>query len=88
MSLDEIYECLQTFYYDERVNDYLRRVENEQLGYLFSSLEVSPDGNSIFLVIDLLDNMKEFVGLYKQLSSVGDQVDHIRPENALFNFRP
>jgi hypothetical protein len=38
VTLDEIYECLQTFYYDDRVSDYLRRVENDELTYFFDSL--------------------------------------------------
>lgn len=36
ISLDEIYETLKGYDYDERVHDYLRKVENNRVEYLFT----------------------------------------------------
>lgn len=58
VNLTEIYECLKEYYFDERVSEYISKIENNTLNYLLSKIEVSPDGQGIFIVIDMLGDEK------------------------------
>lgn len=87
VSIGEIHECLLNYYYDQRVHEYLAKIENNDLNYLFSSFYISPDGRSVFFVIDLLDTKKQFVGMFKQLGSSSQYQEGISPHNVIFNIR-
>ena len=87
-SMDEIYECLQEFYYDERVSVFLSKVENSQLNYFLSKMYFSPDAKHLCIMIDLLGTKQEYVCLYKNISSREDIESGFNAVNALFNVKP
>ena len=83
--MDEIYECMQEFYYDERVSELLKKIENNELTYFISKLYVSPDSKHICVVIDLLGTKKQYVCMYKCLDK---ETNKFSPNNVIFNVKP
>lgn len=83
-NMDQIYACLQEFYYDERVAEFLKRIENNDLEYFISKLHLSPDSQHLCILIDLLGTKKEYVGLYKCVA----KQEGFLPSNTLFNLKP
>lgn len=65
--MNEIYECLQEYYYDERVSELLAKIENNQVEYFISKMFLSPDSKHICIMIDMLGTKSEYVCLYKCL---------------------
>jgi hypothetical protein len=66
--LDEIYEILNDYDTDERVNEYLRKVENNRIEYLLSEFTYDRSENIIAIMIDLLGTNKEYCLIVKNLA--------------------
>lgn len=81
ISLEDIYEALKPYYTDERVHEYLRRVENNRIEYLFADLALDRTEDTVAVTIDILDNGIEHCLLVKSLVSK----QTLRP---LFNLKP
>lgn len=64
---------LKEYFHDERVSEWLRKVENDEIGYLVSGYEVSRDESRMVVWVDLLGNKKEYVHLYKNLAKIKSQ---------------
>jgi hypothetical protein len=54
---------LKEYYHDERVSEWLRKVENDEMGYLVSGYEVSREEDRMVVWVDLLGTKKEYVHL-------------------------
>jgi hypothetical protein len=81
--VDEIYSCLQEYDYDERVHEYLKKVENNKLEYLISGIYPSKDGQEVGIMIDLLGTKKEYCWLYRRLAKEKWEKDDVE-----FNVKP
>jgi hypothetical protein len=66
------------------VSEFLAKIENSDLDYFLSGLEISPDGRGVAVIIDLLGTRKEYVGMFKVLG----QGDGVARENVVFNLKP
>ena len=85
-SMQEIYECLQEYYEDERVAQLLSKIENNRLEYFISKMYLSPDAKHLCIMIDMLGTKTEYVCLYKCVDPQHNSV--FVEQNVLFNVRP
>lgn len=88
LTIDEVYECLQEFYYDERVSAYIKKIENNEMDYFLSNVFISPDNKHLIAVIDLLGNKKEYVAMYKYVGNKSEESKPFSPNNCIFNLKP
>ena len=66
---------------DERVQEYLAKIENNKIEYLFTDLTFNPTEDVVAITIDILDNDREHCLLLKSLT----KRSQMRP---IFNMKP
>lgn len=80
--MDWLYTTLKEYDLDERVSEYLKKVENGRVEYLFSFLSFDNSEGTIAVMLDLLGTKKEYCLLVKSLALPDAR------SRAIFNVRP
>lgn len=67
--MQEIYNELKEYFHDQRVTQWLKKVQNGEIGYLLSGYKTNESEDAVIVWVDLLGTKKEYVHLYKKIGA-------------------